>query len=48
MFLRLAEWQEYQDDLRTRLDFLLGLQVAEALKDFVKGDVRDARVILSS
>lgn len=27
-------------------DFLLGLQVSETMKDFVKGDVRDARVSL--
>ena len=37
VFLALNDLQDHIQDLRTRLDFLVGLRVTEPTKDFVKG-----------
>jgi len=43
MFLKLADFLQYHEDLKTKMDFLIGLQ-SENIKDFVKGDIREARM----
>jgi hypothetical protein len=37
VFLALNDLEDHIQDLKTRLDFLVGLRVTEPIKDFVKG-----------
>eukprot|EP00027_Filamoeba_sp_ATCC50430_P018157 CAMPEP_0168569028 /NCGR_PEP_ID=MMETSP0413-20121227/15907_1 /TAXON_ID=136452 /ORGANISM="Filamoeba nolandi, Strain NC-AS-23-1" /LENGTH=622 /DNA_ID=CAMNT_0008601433 /DNA_START=86 /DNA_END=1954 /DNA_ORIENTATION=+ len=43
MFVKMGLFIKFYADATERLDFLLGLQ-SENIKDFVKGDIRDARM----
>jgi len=42
-FLKLADLQNFVTEAEERRDFLIGLKMTESMKEFVKGEVREAR-----
>lgn len=44
--MKLAQFHEFLENITTKLDGILGIRMIDALTDFIKGDIRDARVHL--
>lgn len=42
--IKLKQKINYFTNIKTKQDFLIGLKISETMKEFVKGEVREARV----